>query len=219
MIILFGHKDFKKFWSDKKSRKLFFSHHSEDPLIVDGADGDNPMLNQMSQAFSIRGYSAGGKVLSASKYGDPELRNKFTPREIKKAKKNFFGSPEFIKGTIAVTKTFLNKKGDMNIAIVVTQKSYDALSKDYIKRILKLLKLMKKAEEIDNDSNPFAIPARIDDLDDVFDETKKADVFFTYKELRKNPDILKRTPTKKELKALAKGVEKASKKADDLPWS
>ena len=215
MIIIFGHKDFKKFWKEKQNRKCFVGHHPNNPLFVDGTDGDSALLNQMSQAFSLMGFSAGGKLLNGSKRGDPTLEMHIRPAEVKKAKKKFFKSEDFRKGVVAITKTFVENKGKMNIAVIITQDAYDALGKDYVKNIIKLLHLKKKNDDLDD---IFAAPPKFDDLDDIFDVTKKADVFFTYKDLKNNPDLLKRSPTKKEIKALTKGIDKMMDDINDSPY-
>lgn len=211
MIILFGDKDFKKFWKEKKNRKIFVGHHSAEPLLVDATDGGSEMLNQMAHLFSLRGYSAAGKLLNGTKKADKTLDKYIGRNEVKKARKKFFKSEDFVRGTLAITKTFIENKGDMNIALIITQDSYDALGKEYIKQIIKLLKLKKKEKEEDL----FDIPPKIDDIDDIKDVTKKADVFFTFKEVRKNTSLLKRKPKKKEMKALSKSIEKVTKKLTD----
>lgn len=215
MIVIFGHKDFKKFWKEKQNRKGFVGHHPNEPLIVDGTDGDSSVLNQMSQAFSLMGFSAGGKLLNGSKRADPTLEMHIRPAEVKKAKKKFFKSSDFRKGVVSIAKTFVENKGKMNIAVIITQDAYDALGKDYIKNIIKLLHLKKKNENLDD---IFAEPPKFDDLDDIFDVTKKADVFFTYKDLKRNPDLLQRVPNKKEIKALAKGIDKLMDDINDSPY-
>ena len=209
MIVLFGHKNFKKFWKEKDNRKAFLGHHEKDPVIVDATDGESDMLNQMNQVFSLRGMSAGGKLLD-----DPTMSKFVAGGEKKKARKKFFKSPDFLRGLATITQLFVENDGDMNLAIVITQDAYDALSKEYIDTFEKLLKLQKKDKEFED---MFDRPPMFDDIDDVYDISKKADVFFRVKDLKESPEILKRVPNKKELKALSKGLKRLSEKLNDVP--
>lgn len=212
MIVIFGHKDFKKFWEDKSKRKKFCSH---DILIADGSGGSSKMLNSMNQIFSIMNYSASGSLLNGSKRADPYLDRHVKAVDVKKKEKNFFGSYDFIAGTCAIAQSFVEKKGELNIAVVIEQDSYDALSKKYVEKIEKILHLKRK--NVDNLDDAFEAPPIFNDLDDIRDITKKADVIFRYKDIKNNPDILKRVPSKKELKAIRKGIEKAQDKISGKP--
>ena len=212
MIIFIGDKHFKKFWEEKQNRKAFVGHHPVEPIIIDATDGESKLLTSMSSVFSLQGFSAGGKLLIGTKKEDKYLSNHISPSEVKKARKKFFKSLDFRKNVLIITKTFIENKGKVNICVVLTQSSYDALSKEYIKQICKLLKLNKKGKDIDD---VFDTPPEINDIDDIIDIEKKADVFFTYKDLKKNSGILKRKPSKKELKALEKGYSKALKKIEN----
>ncbi len=206
MIIIIDHKTFKKLLKDKKALKKICANHANDPIIFDGTDGDSDVLSSMSHVIALKDFSAAGKLTLKKE----DRAAEFSKAEMKRAKKKFFGSNDFIYGTLSLVESFVELKGDVNLLVVITEKSYKALAKDYVKQMNKIIGIKAKSSK---DGDFGDMPDDFGTINEEHEDKLSAECICTWKQCKKDSTMLSRKPKKKELKAMKKGLKKAKKKA------
>lgn len=173
MIILINEKAWKK-----RAKKLV---EAKNYIIFDVSGDETGALTKYANVVAMSGLNPPNKLVKArlDKSGDVISKDK-----LKKLESKYLKGKDFRVATMAICKSLVKNDGDLNLFVVLRNKSYKAYAPKVKKRIEKIL-----------------------DVGDIA-------CVYLYEDVEENKKILKRTMRGKHLKKLALNLRELEKKLD-----
>lgn len=201
MIFILSEKQF----TDKKNTKMLVG--SKDYIIINATNDDDTKLHRYSNTKEMDMLNPPSKCFPGSKESEKHFPT--TSDKRKRAFKKFRNSQEFILAVMAVTATFVEMDGEINIFVVFRNrvyKNYAEKLKDAMEGIIidddsKDVK-KKKKKESDLDVFDYDFDVYLDDNKDKKKSKGMKTIFYTYGDIKDDKDLLLKSVKKKQVKKI-----------------
>lgn len=129
MIVIIGHKDFKK-----KMKKLV---SYKEYVILNATKETDTYLSDMTNVMNMETIAPLRKIYTKPK--DDIDAMMIDDDKQRRARKKYFKSKNFLDAAATIFTAFAEHNGELNIFIVLKQKASDEMARDYARALNKLL--------------------------------------------------------------------------------